>query len=61
MTDARYLRSQAEPLLQLAQQISDRKVTDRLREMAAEHLARAIALETSTEQPPSRASKLSDE
>jgi hypothetical protein len=45
MRDARYLRSQAELCLQIARQMSDRKVAERLRADAAQYHAEATRIE----------------
>jgi hypothetical protein len=58
--DARYLRSQAELCLQMAEQISARKDADNLRAMATKYLAQAVAQETGSEQPKLSASKHRD-
>ena len=48
MRDARYLRSQAEFCMEMARQMSDRKIADNLKSEAARYQAEAVALETGT-------------
>ena len=45
---ARYLRSQAEFCLEMARQMSDRKIADNLKAEAARYQEEAVALETGT-------------
>jgi len=50
MRDARYLRSQAEFCLEMARQMSDRKIADNLKAEAARYQAEAVALESGTQE-----------
>ena len=52
MQDARYLRSQAELCLQMAQTVSDGKVAENLRAAAAEYFSRASDAESPSDSKP---------
>ncbi len=52
MQDARYFRSQAELCLELAHQVSDRRMADSLRSEAAQYFMRATELETDQKSAP---------
>ena len=57
MQDARYFRSQAELCLEMARQVSDRRMAESLRLDAAQYFMRATELEDHTEpaaSPPRR-------
>ena len=54
MQDARYFRSQAELCLELARQVSDRRMADSLRSDAAQYFLRATELETAKESASSQ-------
>ena len=55
MRDARYLRAQAQWCLELARQMSDRKVADNLKAEAARYQAEAVAIEAG--EPSGQAAK----
>ena len=46
MQDAKYFRGQAELCLDIARQMSDGALAERMRDRAAQHFARAVELET---------------
>jgi len=54
--DAKYFRAQAELCLEIARQMSDGALAERLRDNAAQHFARAVESEAQSG-PPSRASE----